>query len=491
MIEYFKYIQIIVILITVIIGLIVLQARSTKAQTMYLMVMVFTLVYMVGYFIEYTTQDLNVMIAAIKIEYVGYLGFYLGYVGFISEFCEIKFPKGFYILQGLFTLVILYGVFTIGSNHFMYSDIGRETFNGHIQITKTGEVGFYLASVYFIVMTLIGEGLCFYRLKDSHGVKKRRYLYVIIGSVVPWIAIVMGLIPNLRGIDFYSFGILFMLIWFSIALIRYGYFNSFVLAGENALAKAIEGIAVTDSDYQIVYLNEKMQSSFPELREDDKITKNSTFAAVINGKQKACVSHTKIYDVRIEPLKELNHIQGYMIWAIDMTEHYTNLDKMRIRAETDFLTGIHNRSFFIERLENFITLKTYGTMLMIDIDDFKYVNDHYGHKVGDEVLIAFSQALKDINITNKILCRFGGDEFCGFFPGVLETEVIEHICKSINRGFVVRLKNEGLPQELTISMGASIFEQKTEKDLNMLYRDADEALYKSKESGKNKYYVKR
>jgi diguanylate cyclase (GGDEF)-like protein len=100
-----------------------------------------------------------------------------------------------------------------------------------------------------------------------------------------------------------------------------------------------------------------------------------------------------------------------MLHLVDITERRRRERELRFAAEHDALTGLDNvrrfRDLFDERLEN----RPFGTLLMIDLDGFKSVNDAYGHKAGDEVLVAIARALREAIGPSDNAARLGGDEF--------------------------------------------------------------------------------
>jgi len=150
-------------------------------------------------------------------------------------------------------------------------------------------------------------------------------------------------------------------------------------------------------------------------------------------------------------------------------------------ASTDYLTGINNRrNFFKLAKEKFENNNSNLYAVMIDLDDFKQVNDTYGHKVGDEVLILTTKAIKENLNDEDIFGRIGGEEFAVLFTNDNE----EHLDKVEKmREIVQNIKYEDV--NFTISLGIA---QKlpSDKNIDMLLSRADEALYEAKGSGRNK-----
>ncbi len=161
----------------------------------------------------------------------------------------------------------------------------------------------------------------------------------------------------------------------------------------------------------------------------------------------------------------------------------------RSKAETDALTGLHNRAWFEDvfpkQLELCERTGQSVTLLMVDIDHFKKVNDQYGHTCGDEALRHMGRLLRR-NLRSTDLCaRYGGEEMIVLMPG---TEILHgHLTAERLRESVadtpLRL-HDG--RELVIQISGGIAQWQPGATLNDLIRSADQALYKAKESGRNK-----
>lgn len=162
-------------------------------------------------------------------------------------------------------------------------------------------------------------------------------------------------------------------------------------------------------------------------------------------------------------------------------------------ATTDSLTGLYNRRYFITRIEEEIarTARYCVPMccLLIDIDNFKKVNDTYGHLVGDEVLRSVADLTEQTVRTNDVVARYGGEELIILLP---QTELVgarqqaERLLKRISSE-----KYNGLPDDhpITISIGVAINRADENLTADDFIKRADEALYEAKEGGKNRYII--
>jgi len=176
-------------------------------------------------------------------------------------------------------------------------------------------------------------------------------------------------------------------------------------------------------------------------------------------------------------------------------ENAINNEKLKLLGLTDALTGIHNRRYFMQRLEEEVVLGLREnrpvSCLFIDIDHFKSFNDVYGHAVGDEVLRYVADIIKKQMRLSDVLARYGGEEFAAILANTdtrLAQEIAERIRLSI---FEAVLKVKSVPDDLhiTVSIGCTtMFNTKTSNVSVLgetLLNAADKALYASKDAGRN------
>jgi diguanylate cyclase (GGDEF)-like protein len=157
------------------------------------------------------------------------------------------------------------------------------------------------------------------------------------------------------------------------------------------------------------------------------------------------------------------------------------IKKFYQQAQTDILTGLCNRRYFHEELSGLKT-KAPVSLILIDVDNFKSINDTYGHITGDQILRQFADILKKDTRGNDIITRWGGEEFAVILP---QTDVKEafKIADRI-RGKVEEhiFSHEKIICNITVSVGiASTKNEADIVDTEQLFKIADEALYKAKE----------
>ncbi|MEK4275629.1 sensor domain-containing diguanylate cyclase [Paenibacillus sp. FSL R7-0026] len=159
-------------------------------------------------------------------------------------------------------------------------------------------------------------------------------------------------------------------------------------------------------------------------------------------------------------------------------------DQLETLASTDLLTGLKNRRFFqekmVESLMVFQQKQRNFSLLVVDIDHFKSINDTYGHPIGDLVLGNLAGLLQSLSRSTDVVARYGGEEFVVILPDCEEEQAI---------GIAERYRSQVASADwgeynITVSIGAAtVVEEDTEKSL---FQRADNALYASKTGGRNR-----
>ncbi len=156
----------------------------------------------------------------------------------------------------------------------------------------------------------------------------------------------------------------------------------------------------------------------------------------------------------------------------------------KVVAEHDPLTGIYNRAGGIRLIRECIEKQESGTFLIIDIDDFKLVNDQYGHQKGDEVLKQVAGVLKSSFKQTDIVMRMGGDEFIIYAIGMVDYKVSRKRLELLNQAIHAVTVNEQTGAHVSISIGGAINDG-SYPDYEALYKVADHYLYQTKAKGKD------
>lgn len=166
-------------------------------------------------------------------------------------------------------------------------------------------------------------------------------------------------------------------------------------------------------------------------------------------------------------------------------------EKNRQLALYDSLSGIPNRAFFIseiaERLQFAIEKKQPLGLLFIDLDRLKMINDTYGHRTGDEVIVEFAKRLKANSASEDFVARLSGDEFAILVSNYPNAKTVDRLAQSIIEAMRKPLEANGKVLQITCSMGISLFKHHTDTQETLIER-ADKALYYAKNNGRNQYH---
>lgn len=158
---------------------------------------------------------------------------------------------------------------------------------------------------------------------------------------------------------------------------------------------------------------------------------------------------------------------------------------MEDASNHDFLTGLPNRSKFMHDLTEAAKAKQPYTIIMLDIDNFKHINDTYGHSIGDEALKAVAARLKSLRTQLLTAYRFAGDEFIVILKSD-NVKIVDTAANQCLQVFQKPFKLMGKVHNIGGSVGAASYPGDAD-DYEKLIECADEAMYSVKKSGKNAY----
>ncbi len=178
-----------------------------------------------------------------------------------------------------------------------------------------------------------------------------------------------------------------------------------------------------------------------------------------------------------EAVKALENLSQLFAYVLDL----------EAKATKDQLTGLYNRHFLYQLFDEKITLdKTAkGTLMFLDLDGFKAVNDKYGHELGDIVLKEVAHRIRDCLPENGLGVRLGGDEFVLLIPELTDkNKIAQHAQKVLNVMSSWKIYEHQLA--LSTSIGITLYPE-DDSSIRTLLKYADAAMYRAKEHGKNRY----
>ncbi len=488
--EYQVYValHVVSLLICLTIFMIVLWSRPSRGQSATMLVVSSGCIYTFGFLAEITSKNVDGYFTATLTQYFGECILMIGFTFMVSEMCHKTIPKFIYGLECMLGVFIMWLLFTTKENHFYYTYIGVNTDGPFPRVELEYGWGFYLFFAYSALVSIYCFVICILEIIKTNGIERKRIIFTAISIACPWIHNLIRATGITGGYEIPCIGFTGAIILVGIALLRYGYFDSITLAGENALGHGQEGIMVIDNHHTITYFNNRMEEMFGKLALKQNAYENELLKQAFEGTRKTLERKDKFYEMRVEPLEEGGYIQGYMLWMLDITAHHQMLIQISELAHKDSLTGVYNRRYFVELLEEYLQKGDSGSLFMMDLKNLKQVNDRYGHQVGDEVLEKFGHVLLTQG-DKTISCRIGGDEFCLFCKEVIDAKALETLVLKISMEFTNYIAEEKYAGVVDIAFGISRILEPSDRVFKNLYSNADKALYVAKNRSKNAWYI--
>jgi diguanylate cyclase (GGDEF)-like protein/PAS domain S-box-containing protein len=184
-------------------------------------------------------------------------------------------------------------------------------------------------------------------------------------------------------------------------------------------------------------------------------------------------------------------VREFIVQVEDVTDRKVSEDKLTHLALHDGLTGLPNRELFLDRTRHALALATRTvaspSILFLDLDHFKVVNDSMGHSAGDALLVAVADRLTRVVRPSDTLARLGGDEFTLLCEGLQDEHEIEVIADRITKAFLDPIRIHGRDVVITTSIGIATAERLGNVRAEDLLQQADAALYRAKDRGRARY----
>lgn len=197
------------------------------------------------------------------------------------------------------------------------------------------------------------------------------------------------------------------------------------------------------------------------------------------------------YDLQIYVIENLI----ILLFCITLNSYFTLLKYKGFEKETeiiglsntDSLTGLSNRRAAEIYVQKYSKVDDLCCMIILDLDNFKLLNDTLGHQKGDECLITVSRKIKEIFRSTDCICRLGGDEFMIFMPQILNEECAIDKCKDLLKKLQIKYNYNNQEILISASIGITFCKKSCINLYEKLYSEADSAMYLSKKNGKNSF----
>ncbi|MFM2478456.1 GGDEF domain-containing protein [Celerinatantimonas sp. MCCC 1A17872] len=207
------------------------------------------------------------------------------------------------------------------------------------------------------------------------------------------------------------------------------------------------------------------------------------------GEMKLSLMEKSVYvQFDISLVKEKNLPELFVCSGIDNQAQREMAKLLATQANTDSLTGLYNRTFLNDQIQREIKRcernKSPSSLLLIDIDYFKQINDQFGHLMGDQLLVEFSQLLSTRVRASDVLVRWGGEEFVILAPDTLLDDASQLAAQ-----LLLSVNEHRFTQQIRCSCSIGVSQWVSGLNAQQLFQQADEALYEAKASGRNTYRV--
>lgn len=187
---------------------------------------------------------------------------------------------------------------------------------------------------------------------------------------------------------------------------------------------------------------------------------------------------------------DTGNIVNYVGVFTDITSSKEQQEQLHLMAHYDVLTGLPNRSLFVDRFHQAIAHSNRTefqlAVCFLDLDNFKPVNDNYGHKVGDELLIEVAKRLQSCIREEDTVSRQGGDEFALLLNDIESFVQVEQTLERIHNTLAQPYLINNYPHHIRVSTGVTLYPSDN-SDIDTLLRHADNAMYQAKQTGRNRY----
>lgn len=479
-----------------------LAHRRNQLSALFSLMAIAIIVYALGYAFELGAKDVEEIKFWLKFEYFGLPFIPSFWLLFAYKFQYNRDPPfhGFAAVLLIPILTIFFSA-TNEYHHLYYRSVSAISVEGKLyaQLAKGPLYWVFIAySNGTIGLSLVSF---FRQWRSSKLGMASRSFWMMLG--VAWVGVLeflylFGFAPH--NIDLTAFGFLGAAVFQAVAIVRYDFLKSDELVKDIVFSGISEGILILDAQNRISDYNAASGKVFPWLNSESvgkklgDLPEGSALELAVSKRKMLKLRRDgkgRYIEAKMTKLLDRKKVVGEVFLFKDVTALHRILKKLYHLANYDTLTKIFNRRRFFDEAEKEVSrVQRYGgqiSLLMIDLDLFKDVNDLFGHQAGDTVLAEVAQTLKKRIRTSDILGRYGGEEFVIVLVAMdsgKALQVAEDVRKSVEN---LRIAQAGEAIRITVSIGVATSAQDTKGlSLEKLLLEADLALYQAKREGRNR-----
>jgi len=462
--------------------------------------------YLVFAALELMSRTIEQVLFFTHLEYLALCAFPLEILAFTFSFLDIEFKLKKLVLfaAGIFSAAVLFLQWTTARHNLFYANPRLIPYQD-LLVIKFEKGPIYFLWVVVLLMVITSAALLFIqRTYHSRGLVKKQLLIISAAMCLP---LIVSLLYVFQAIpipyDFNLFSYILISILTSYALFRAKMLEFAPVSDDKVFEFLREGCMILDEHHTIININKAAVGLLPNIGEkligktvqQALPTCESLIASLSNDVPATVEWDSSVFGgpehltIKTSPIKtKAGQLEGWLITMENTNERFQLLEELQHFATHDDLTELYNRRFFFEQVRKLLDTAASQPLtvafMMIDVDDFKTINDSLGHHAGDRVLQAIAGCIVQNSLPDSLACRFGGDEFLLLLPGLNATAGIEEAIKL--RRAISEMESRGDSiAPITVSIGVAAASISTAEDIDMLISAADKAMYKAKRAGKN------
>jgi diguanylate cyclase (GGDEF)-like protein/PAS domain S-box-containing protein len=501
--------------------------RHTPGGTFLLGQLVALAVWVFGLFFEALSTNISTKVLWTQICYFGFIAVTPFFFLFILTYTsQSRVKPAIVISLFIVPVFILLSAWTNQWHHLLWSNIHWGSSQYNILIYDHG-ILYFIHSIYLYVLVFGGLGLLIQKISKSHPPYRFQLIIILIGCLFPILSGTLYLfnINPVPGMDIASFGFLLTNIVLVMGFTRYRLLDLVPIARETLIERFQDGMIVVDWKNRIIEINQPAKNLFRITQKDiigktmQELLPRSFNLEVLSHQSlptEYCLSEElqTYVDLQVSGLMPgSSDSSGYLMIfrdisfrkqielqlkianesqqnQIDEINHFREI--LKDQATHDSLTGLYNRRPMDDILTHQLAQSHQHhqpfTIIVMDLDHFKNVNDEYGHQAGDALLEKCGKCILSSTRASDFSCRFGGDEFLMAFQNMSlpESQKKAEIIRQKLQAIVLQKENRRI--SVTVSIGIATYPIQGD-NINDLISLADQASYDAKEKGGNQVVV--
>ena len=459
-----------------------------------------------GYLVEISATTMEISILGKQLKYLGVPFISPSLFMFVLDYCGGKTINA----KNTAALIVLPVVqcilaVTFPWNGLYYKHINYVA-NALVPHWETqGSAFYYVGFIYTYMLTIGAIAFAIYYYHKGDAIHKKQTFIIIIAAAIPGV----GNSINVLGAHMLPFDLTSILlsgtcVLLSYSLLRLGLFQIAPIAREQIVETMQDAFVLIDQQKRFIDANAAAKKLLPQLAVvsmgapigdvagipwTDEQADAETWAFSLRDE----LNVERYYSISKTVVFHKNKVICNCFMIYDVTESKTLLNEVSKLAEHDALTGLLNRGTFFKRGELVFrenaSQKNSMSVLMMDLDHFKKLNDTFGHLAGDKVLSMVTQSIAAEFRDAELFARYGGEEFCVFLPGVDESgamQIAKKLCELVER---INWEHELADLHVTVSIGVAEYDASRHYTLDSLVHSADMALYAAKNAGRNRAHA--